>query len=107
MVREKVMERSGGMCEAMIRLPRTWTRCGKSPVEDHHMLTRARGGLVLDEVGETYHHLALCPYHHRMVDDAGVGSGLIIKGTVRSEAGRPVYFGPDGYLSQKYPMGET
>ena len=45
-----------GGCEAMIQLYNgTWTRCWRKPTESHHMLTRARGGRILDEVGETYH----------------------------------------------------
>ena len=30
--------------------------CGKEGAELHHKLTRARGGLILDAVGESYHH---------------------------------------------------
>lgn len=99
MIRDLVMQRSGGRCEAMVRLPRTWTRCGRLGVDDHHMLTRARGGGVLDSVGETYHHLALCRGHHRMADD----EHLIIDGYVWSDAGVVTYKGPDEYLSEKYP----
>jgi hypothetical protein len=102
-IRDKVIERSHGRCEAMVELPRTWARCGKAPVEDHHVLTRARGGDVLDEVGETYHHLALCPKHHRMVDVMGSESGLILEGSVYKDGWRIVYVGPDEYLSDKYP----
>lgn len=102
-VRDLVIDRSGGRCEAMVRLPRTWARCGRGPVEDHHALTRARGGGLLDTVGETYHHIALCPRHHRMVDDAGPGSGLMIQGYAWEDGGRIVYSGPDEYLSAAYP----
>lgn len=102
-VRDKVIERSGGRCEAMVELPRTWARCGRTPVEDHHMLTRARGGDVLDTVGEIYHHLALCNAHHRGVYDREA-HGLRMEGQVWIEAGRVVYQGPDEYLSTKYPL---
>ena len=102
-IRDAVIERSGGRCEVMIRLPRTWTRCGRAPVEDHHALTRARGGDLLDTVGETYHHIACCPRHHRMVDDAGPESGLMIQGYAWLDGGRIVYEGPDEYLSAAYP----
>ena len=87
----------------MIKVKDTWTRCGRSPVEDHHLLTRARGGTVLDALGETYHHLACCPYHHRMVDDLGFDSGLLIQGSAYRNGNVVSYVGPDRYLSQKYP----
>lgn len=67
------------------------------------MLTRARGGDVLDTVGETYHHLALCNAHHRGVYDQDA-HGLRMEGQVWIEAGRVVYQGPDEYLSTKYPL---
>ncbi len=102
-VRDAVIERSGGCCEAMIELPRTWTRCGRRPVEDHHVLTRSRGGRLLDSVGETYHHLALCSKHHRMVDNMGVDSGLMLAGSVYLDGGQIVYVGPNEYLSKTYP----
>jgi hypothetical protein len=101
-VRDQVIARSGGRCEAMIKLPRTWTRCGRTPVEDHHVLTRARGGDLLDEQGEIYHHLALCPRHHRMVDQMGFKSGLLIQGSVYRDGARIVYVGPDPFLTAKY-----
>ena len=103
MIRDKVMKRADGMCEAMIQLRRTWTRCGRRGAEDHHLLTRARGGAVLDAVGETYRHLALCPKHHRMVDDMGFESGLLIQGYAYRDGEAVVYQGPDEYLSRTYP----
>lgn len=57
----------------------------------------------MDEVGETYHHLALCHRHHRMVDDMGFDSGLLLQGYATTQNGVVVYTGPDEYLSQKYP----
>ena len=98
------MRRSNRQCEVMIKVGRVWTRCGRSPVQDHHLLTRARGGSVLDAVGETYHHLACCPYHHAMVDDLGFESGLLIAGSAyHSASDKVVYVGPDEYLTAKYP----
>lgn len=102
-IREQVMERSEGRCEAMVKLPRAWVRCGIAPVEDHHVLTRGRGGGVLDEEGETYHHLALCTGHHRLVDDYGFESGLLLQGSAYRDGHRVVYVGPDPYLSERYP----
>lgn len=101
-VRDRVIKRSGGCCEAMIKLPRAWARCGKSPVEDHHMLTRARGGDVLDNIGEIYHHAALCPAHHREAHSHGRSTGLLMDGYVTLEGGKVVYSGPDLYLSMTY-----
>lgn len=86
----------------MVRLPRAWVRCGKSPVDDHHVLPRGRGGGVLDEVGETFHHLACCREHHREVDERGTSSGLLIDGYVYRDGGYIVYSGSNEYLLMKY-----
>lgn len=104
-LRPAVLVRSQNCCEAMIQVgpSRVWTRCGRGPVDDHHMLTRARGGALLDEVGEIYHHLALCRPHHSEVDEYGFDSGLLIDGTVYRDADRLIYRGTDAYLSEKYP----
>jgi hypothetical protein len=103
--REQVIERSGARCEAMVALPRTWARCGKGPVEVHHALTRARGGTLLDSVGETYHLIALCPPHHREVDHHGHTSGLMIQGSVYRDGLHLIYEGPDAYLRTTYGKG--
>lgn len=100
--RAQVLRRSGRCCEAMVELPRTWARCGIAPVDVHHMLTRARGGQILDSVGEIYHLLALCRYHHSQVDNYGYESGLLISGYVSREGDRVIYTGPDDYLSTAY-----
>ena len=86
----------------MVRLERAWVRCGVSPVDDHHVLTRGRGGGVLDEVGETFHHLALCRKHHQQVDNWGSSSGLLIEGYVYRDGMFIVYSGPDEYLTTTY-----
>lgn len=103
---ELVSDRSGGCCEALILMGEygRWTRCGMRPVEIHHMLTRARGGRILDTAGECYHLMALCHPHH-MASDGGEAyeGGLLIDGYVRNENGRPVYYGTDEYLSKAYP----
>lgn len=86
----------------MVRLQRAWVRCGKSPVDDHHVLPRGRGGSILDELGEIYHHLALCRAHHTEVDNHGATSGLIIEGYAYRDGAYVVYVGPDPVLSHKY-----
>lgn len=101
-IREQVLQRSAGHCEAMVRLKRAWVRCGKTPVDDHHVLPRGRGGGVLDEVGETFHHLACCRLHHDQVDRYGAESGLLIEGYVYRDGLYVVYSGPDPYLTRKY-----
>jgi hypothetical protein len=82
-----------------------WTRCGLGPIEVHHALTKARGGRILDSVGETYHLIALCPRCHRMADGgAAYAGGVLIDGYVtRDNDEWPVYSGSDEYLSEKYP----
>lgn len=84
-----------------------WTRCGRRPVELHHRLTRARGGLILDAVGETYHLIDLCPWHHKIAHDEGQAfeNGLLISGYVTSGPHGPVYSGPDPYLNNLYGVG--
>lgn len=102
-LRTKVITRSGGCCEAMVPLPRAWARCGVSPIEDHHALTRARGGDILDALGEIHHHLALCARHHRTAHRAlGRLAGLLIDGYVYREGVHVVYSGPDEYLTRTY-----
>lgn len=86
----------------MVRLKRAWVRCGKTPVDDHHVLPRGRGGGVLDEVGETFHHLALCRKHHQEVDELGTSSGLLIDGYVYRDGIYIVYSGSNEYLTTKY-----
>ena len=93
-------------CEAMILMDSgVYTACGKTPVERHHRLTRARGGTILDKAGETYHLMDLCPTHHRMADggDARLG-GLLIDGyvTTCTQCGLPEYVGPDTYLTERF-----
>lgn len=103
---QKTKMRSGGQCEAMILITRrnVYTRCWQSPIEVHHLLTRARGGAVLDQAGESYHLIALCPSCHAKADgaDAYMG-GLLIDGYAATENGKVVYYGTDEYLSKKYP----
>jgi hypothetical protein len=100
---EEARKRSGGRCEAFIQVGQTWTRCWKGPVEIHHALTKARGGRVLDAIGETYHLIALCPRCHRASDggDAYV-RGLLIDGYVTTTPQGPVYQGSDAFLKHKY-----
>lgn len=93
-------------CEAMEMVGDRYVMCGKGNTEIHHMITRSRGGKVLDKAGETYHLAQLCHYHHMLVHSSGKGysSGFLIRGHVTTgPAGQPVYVGPDEYLSKKYP----
>ena len=93
-------------CEAMVVIAwkkngeKTYTRCFKTPTDIHHMLTRARGGLILDQAGETAHLIHLCRRHHNKAHGpGGFESGLMIDGYVTTGAdGRPVYEGSDPRL---------
>lgn len=104
--RTAIRERSDGRCEALRRHKGgIYARCGTTPVEVHHLLTRARGGDILDRVGETYHLIALCPGCHRASDGAqAYAGGLLIEGYVIWNGDRswPVYIGPDLYLRNRY-----
>jgi hypothetical protein len=102
---EEVRKRSNNQCEAFVWVESVerWARCGGRPVEVHHMLTRARGGAVLDAIGETYHLAALCPRCHSASDGAAAYDGrLLIDGYVTSTPQGPVYTGSDEFLSHKY-----
>src|SRR3954469_23540289 len=97
-------------CEAMIAMPNVtgkqmYVACGAEDAHLHHKLTRARGGLILDEAGETYHHLRLCAEHHGVAHDtdSAYENGLLIHGyVVTGTDGRPLYTGPDAYLTEHY-----
>ncbi len=99
-----VKSSANNMCEAFVKVNEVWARCGVSPVEVHHRLTRARGGLILDDAGETYHLMCLCRRHHH---DAHTKTdvhtrGLLLEGYVVSGGLGPEYSGPDQYLTKKY-----
>jgi hypothetical protein len=113
--RDLVIERSGGRCEAMVLMSGTtwkkprmiWARCFRSPVDVHHRLTRARGGGLLDELGEIYHLMALCRQHHS--DDAdgrfAFEAGLLLDGRMYYAGGVYWYEGSDPYLKDNYGNG--
>lgn len=103
-----IYKRAGGRCEAEVWVPRgeVWTRCFRAGIQCHHGLTRARGGDLLDRVGETYHLFGLCPQHHDEAHSGAVGyeGGLMIEGYVilDSSTGEITYLGPDDYLLERY-----
>jgi hypothetical protein len=94
----------------MVLMPRTerlrerYVMCGKPDAQLHHKLTRARGGLLLDAVHETYHLMYLCAEHHAVAHDApAFDNGLLIRGSVITGPNdTPVYTGPDEYLTEHY-----
>jgi hypothetical protein len=92
-------------CEALVLVRGHYTPCYNTPAEKHHRLTRARGGLILDEAGETYHHMWLCRVHHEHAhnDSHSMIGGLLLAGFVLTVDDKPAYFGPDEYLKSKYP----
>lgn len=66
-------------------------------------MTRARGGVLLDEVGETYHLMDLCHLHHKIAHDAPANeNGLLIDGYVTTIDGTVRYQGSDAYLLERY-----
>lgn len=98
---DEALARSGGRCEAMVKLPRTWARCGKPVVEVHHAVKRSRGGQLLDPYTGA-HLLVLCRAHHRYAETSGDDSGLLIDGYVTTVDGQPRYLGSDAYLTAAY-----
>lgn len=98
-------------CEALVLTLRTEKRkpmyvpCGREDAQLHHKLTRARGGLILDRAGETYHQMWLCSEHHAVAHDApAFENGLLLQGyVITGPDGRPHYHGPDEYLAEHYP----
>lgn len=98
-------------CEAMVLITSSsrpdglYFACGEEPAELHHKVTRARGGLILDAFGETHHQMWLCRKHHdRAHDEPALENGLLIAGSVVTHPmdGRPLYHGPDDYLTERY-----
>src|SRR5262245_66654988 len=98
------MEGRGMRCEAMVmvasesRPSGMFVPCGLEDADLHHKITRARGGLLLDAAGETYHHLYLCRPHHNVAHDEGqaVERGLVIKAAVTARVhGQSLYPRPD------------
>ena len=99
-------------CEAMVLIRGMVRRpdkgmyvcCGMENAQLHHKITRARGGLLLDAVGETYHLIYLCAQHHADAHDKpSFDNGLLLRGKVMSGPdGRPIYTGPDEYLKEHY-----
>lgn len=101
--RDKAIKRSGGRCEAMVLVNGVWARCWDRPVDVHHALTRARGGRLLDEVGEDRHLICLCRYHHQAADGAeAYDGGLLIDGYANTINGKIRYYGSNEYLRDKY-----
>ena len=95
-------------CEALVFKQGKYIPCGQENADLHHKVTRARGGLILDEAGETYHHMRLCREHHAWAHDRmnAFENGLLIHGYVTTGLdGRPLYTGPDEYLTQTYGKG--
>ena len=106
-----VVQRAAERCEAEVFVARdvsgydVWTRCFRRGIEVHHMLTRARGGDLLDMAGETYHLAGLCSRHHGQAHGpGGRAAELLIDGyvTVEHATGELIYTGPDTYLSLTY-----
>lgn len=97
-------------CEALVLMHSVtssramYVPCGRVDADLHHKVTRARGGLILDQAGETYHHMYLCRHHHDIAhDQPAFENGLLIEGSVITGGdGRPLYTGPDEYLNEKY-----
>lgn len=100
-LREDIKRRSGGRCEVYIGR----RRCPNKAAHIHHLLTKARGGRNLDEVGETYHLLHTCATCHQACDGAeAYEGGLLIEGHVIWDklTQMPRYQGPDEYLMVHY-----
>lgn len=82
-----------------------YAMCGVLPADLHHRITRARGGKILDNAGETYHLMRLCRKHHKVAhDEPAMDSGLLLPGSVTTcpTCKRPKYIGSDPYLTEKY-----
>lgn len=110
--RQAVYERSGGRCEAAVdERGHPDHRCLNKAEEIQHALPRSRGGYLLDAVpGEIYHLIHLCRPHHRWAEREraiAYTTDLLIAGDVNWDklTQRPVYRGPDPYLSKEYPDG--
>lgn len=99
-LRKTVYRRSGGRCEAVVVNSDYESRCFNQATEVHHLLTRSRGGKLLDDVYETYHLLHLCLWCHEKCDGKeAYEGGMLIGGYVTTG---PYYQGDDEYLRGKY-----
>lgn len=105
-LRRSIGTRSRGRCEAFIQLQTGYpARCSQPATDIHHLLTKARGGRALDRAGEIYHLIHLCRECHQAADGAEAYKyGLLIEGSAiwSNILGRPIYTGPDSYLSNTY-----
>lgn len=99
-LRKIIYKRSSGRCEE--------GKCYSTATEIHHRLTKARGGVILDNVYETYHLLHLCRSCHLESDgQTAYDRGLLIRGYVMTNLDKtPFYVGPDEFLSEKYGKEE-
>lgn len=104
-----VVYRCSNRCEAEVKVMGVWTRCFRLGVQVHHMLTRSRGGDLLDRAGEDYHLAGLCWKCHGAAHAAGgTDSGMLIDGYVLLDGnGGAVYRGSDKYLLATYVEGST
>lgn len=99
----QVHKRSAGRCEAIEEFVGGKVgRCFGKATEVHHMLTRSRGGKILDNYGETEHLIHLCGRHHRQAHGPD-GRELMIDGYVTTGPdGKPQYTGTHQGLRDKY-----
>jgi hypothetical protein len=104
-LRALVVARSGGRCESEVFVHGVWLRCASPASDIHHLLTKARGGRNLDRVFEIYHLMHLCRACHAVCDGAeAYNQGMLIQGNVTWDrlTNRPIYQGPDWFLTQEY-----
>jgi hypothetical protein len=107
-LRQLIYARSQGRCEVFVEYENSALRgrCTRKGMEIHHMVTKARGGVVLDNAYETAHLIHLCREHHAWSDGKqAYDAGLLIEGyvTTDKQTGRPKYLGPDPELRRLYP----
>lgn len=108
-LRRAVVRRSFGRCEAFVSVGDGHPyRCQNRATDIHHLLTKGRGGANLDKVGEVYHLIHLCRECHQSADGGeAYDGGMLIQGSVTWDRfyNKPVYTGPDDYLTKRYGRG--
>lgn len=111
-VRLKTFKRDRWRCQAEWLGEGGPVGCVAVATDLHHMLSRSRGGTLLDMVRETYHLVALCHTCHMRVHQSGDPARrasdhvmLTIDGSVLTDrmTGRPSYTGTDSTLRERYP----
>jgi hypothetical protein len=103
--RKQAKDRADGQCEVFVQVSERWRRCPGWGDLIVYLLPPERGGKHLDKAWEDHHLLVCCKIHARRFEECPDDpelARLSIQGEVAWVDRRPVYHGPDPYLSERY-----